>query len=188
MAHYPPQFQETLTALKAHNRDRASQFARARARFRLAQSLTGIGLHGMSAPLEAGYTELRKLSRAYSAHEMLTTSPKKFPPPIFGEECLQRFTSPEMRVFREAVTLYTTNPRLTPVLFALAGGCNANIVVLLAAVRHMTLHGEFSVYGAGLHRATTRTFFEDFTSWLFNHLDKTFLEFPSSRTREVQRW
>lgn len=185
MSRHPPQFRETLAALQAHNDFFVGQFARAGARYRLAQSLTGIGLHGMSAVLEAGYAQLLKLALSYSTHEMLTTSSKKSPPPMFSADLSNRFSSRKIKVFRETVTLHTTNDRLKHRLVALADGSHTNIGVLAAAVRHVTLHGELSVYGAGLHLVSTREFLGDLTSCIFAHLDKSFLEFLSSRTGEV---
>lgn len=180
MSHHPPQFQETLAVLKAHNVSRAPQFARAGARYRLAQSLKKTDLEGMSAVLSLGYCQLLKLVPACSAHEMLTTSSKKSMPSMVCADLAARFRSPKIRAFREAVTIHTTNDKLKQQLVAPSDGSHTDVGVLSASVRHVTLHGELGVYGSGLHTKTTQLFLEDLTSSLFARLDESFLEFHAN--------
>lgn len=164
MAHHPPQFQETLATLKAHNDYRPDQFARAGARRRLARSLAGISLHGVTALLEAVYAQLLKLALSYLAREELTTSPKKSAPPIFSEELSQTLSSPEIGVFRGPVSLYAKNLLLKQRLFAPADGSHAKLGVPFAAIRPVAHHGQLTIFGAGLRRATRRKFLENLTS------------------------
>ena len=180
MSYHPPQFQETLASLKAQNDSRAPQFARAGARYRLAQSLKKIALEGMSAVLSLGYCQLLKHALTYSAHEMLTKSPEKSKPSMVSADLAARFRSPSLRASREAVTIHTTNEKLKKQLVALSDGSHTNVGVLSAAVRHLTLHGELSVYGSGLYIKTTQLFLEDLTSSLFARLDESFLEFHAN--------
>jgi hypothetical protein len=126
-----------------------AEYARFASRFELSSQIETISIHGYSTQSTTAYTELLRLSLAYSAIEVLNNIPVEVRiKSIKNPSCAEAFKSVKLEGLRDFL-ISNSGTKLRNRLIKLVSSVNdSDVLPIVEAIRHCMFHGVLNPHRA----------------------------------------
>lgn len=158
----PQGYRQYVRLCVANSEKPLPEYARFASRFELSSQIETISIHGYSAQSSAAYTELLRLSLAYSAIEVFNNIPAEAKiRSIKNLGCAKAFKSVKLAGLRDFL-ISNSGTKLRSRLNKLVSSVNdSDVLPVIESIRHCMFHGVLNPHRAKISSKASLEFIEE---------------------------